>query len=313
MRWKGRRESNQVEDLRGNSGSGLGGGVGPLALMGIFSRLGIKGTIVVVILGLIVWKVFGINPLAMLGGQPATQQVSQPYQESTEDAQTRQMVSVILADTEDTWQQIFASAGKQYQKPTLVLFRNGVQSGCGAAQSAMGPFYCPADQKVYIDLSFFQQMRQQMGISGDQQNSTETVNTNQAGDFAEAYVIAHEVGHHVQNLLGISSQVQQARQQASETQGNALSVRQELQADCYAGVWAHHNQQRTQFLQAGDVEEAMDAAHKIGDDYLQKQARGYVVPDSFTHGTSQQRARWFNTGLNTGDLNQCDTFNTQQL
>lgn len=313
MRWKGRRESNQVEDLRGNSGSGLGGGVGPLALMGIFSRLGIKGTIVVVILGLIVWKVFGINPLAMLGGQPATQQVSQPYQESTEDAQTRQMVSVILADTEDTWQQIFASAGKQYQKPTLVLFRNGVQSGCGAAQSAMGPFYCPADQKVYIDLSFFQQMRQQMGISGDQQNSTETVNTNQAGDFAEAYVIAHEVGHHVQNLLGISSQVQQARQQASETQGNALSVRQELQADCYAGVWAHHNQQRTQFLQAGDVEEAMDAAHKIGDDYLQKQARGYVVPDSFTHGTSQQRARWFNTGLNTGDFNQCDTFNTQQL
>lgn len=313
MRWKGRRESNQVEDLRGNSGSGLGGGVGPLALMGIFSRLGIKGTIVVVILGLIVWKVFGINPLAMLGGQPATQQVSQPYQESTEDAQTRQMVSVILADTEDTWQQIFASAGKQYQKPTLVLFRNGVQSGCGAAQSAMGPFYCPADQKVYIDLSFFQQMRQQMGISGDQQNSTETANTNQAGDFAEAYVIAHEVGHHVQNLLGISSQVQQARQQASETQGNALSVRQELQADCYAGVWAHHNQQRTQFLQAGDVEEAMDAAHKIGDDYLQKQARGYVVPDSFTHGTSQQRARWFNTGLNTGDLNQCDTFNTQKL
>ena len=313
MRWKGRRESNQVEDLRGNSGSGLGGGVGPLALMAIFSRLGIKGTIVVVILGLIVWKVFGINPLAMLGGQPATQQVSQPYQESVEDAQTRQMVSVILADTEDTWQQIFASAGKQYQKPTLVLFRNGVQSGCGAAQSAMGPFYCPADQKVYIDLSFFQQMRQQMGISGDQQNSTETANTNQAGDFAEAYVIAHEVGHHVQNLLGISSQVQQARQQASETQGNALSVRQELQADCYAGVWAHHNQQRTQFLQAGDVEEAMDAAHKIGDDYLQKQARGYVVPDSFTHGTSQQRARWFNTGLNTGDLNQCDTFNTQHL
>lgn len=313
MRWKGRRESNQVEDLRGNSGSGLGGGVGPLALMGIFSRLGIKGTIVVVILGLIVWKVFGINPLAMLGGQPATQQVSLPYQESAEDAQTRQMVSVILADTEDTWQQIFASAGKQYQKPILVLFRNGVQSGCGAAQSAMGPFYCPADQKVYIDLSFFQQMRQQMGISGDQQNSTETANTNQAGDFAEAYVIAHEVGHHVQNLLGISSQVQQARQQASETQGNALSVRQELQADCYAGVWAHHNQQRTQFLQAGDVEEAMDAAHKIGDDYLQKQARGYVVPDSFTHGTSQQRARWFNTGLNTGDLNQCDTFNTQHL
>jgi uncharacterized protein len=313
MRWKGRRESNQVDDQRASGGSFGGGGASPLALMAIFSRLGVKGTIVVVILGLIVWKVFGINPLAMLGGQTATQQVSQPYQESPEDAQTRQMVSVILADTEDVWQQIFSSSGKQYQKPTLVLFRNGVQSGCGAAQSAMGPFYCPADQKVYIDLSFFQQMRQQMGISGDQQNSAENPNSNQAGDFAEAYVIAHEVGHHVQNLLGISSEVQQARQQASESKGNALSVRQELQADCFAGVWANRNQQRTQFLQPGDVQEAIDAAHKIGDDYLQKQARGHVVPDSFTHGTSEQRTRWFNTGLKTGDINQCDTFNVQQL
>lgn len=313
MRWKGRRESNQVEDQRASGGSFGGGGASPLALMAIFSRLGVKGTIVVVILGLIVWKVFGINPLAVVGGQSLSQQTAQPYQETAEDAQTRQMVQVILADTEDTWQQIFASSGQQYQKPTLVLFRNGVQSGCGAAQSAMGPFYCPVDQKVYIDLSFFQQMRQQMGISGDQQNSSETTRNDQAGDFAEAYVIAHEVGHHVQNLLGISTKVQQARQQASESQSNALSVRQELQADCFAGVWANHNQQRTQFLQAGDVEEAMDAAHKIGDDYLQKQATGHVVPDSFTHGTSAQRSRWFNTGLKTGDINQCDTFNASQL
>lgn len=313
MRWKGRRESNQVEDQRANGGSFGGGGASPLALMAIFSRLGVKGTIVVVILGLIVWKVFGINPLAVVGGQSLSQQTAQPYQETAEDAQTRQMVQVILADTEDTWQQIFASSGQQYQKPTLVLFRNGVQSGCGAAQSAMGPFYCPVDQKVYIDLSFFQQMRQQMGISGDQQNSSETTRNDQAGDFAEAYVIAHEVGHHVQNLLGISNKVQQARQQASDSQSNALSVRQELQADCFAGVWANHNQQRTQFLQAGDVEEAMDAAHKIGDDYLQKQATGHVVPDSFTHGTSAQRSRWFNTGIKTGDINQCDTFNASQL
>ncbi|RYY80317.1 MAG: neutral zinc metallopeptidase [Moraxellaceae bacterium] len=313
MRWKGRRESNQVEDQRASGGSFGGGGASPLALMAIFSRLGVKGTIVVVILGLIVWKVFGINPLAVVGGQSLSQQTAQPYQETAEDAQTRQMVQVILADTEDTWQQIFASSGQQYQKPTLVLFRNGVQSGCGTAQSAMGPFYCPVDQKVYIDLSFFQQMRQQMGISGDQQNSSETTRNDQAGDFAEAYVIAHEVGHHVQNLLGISTKVQQARQQASESQSNALSVRQELQADCFAGVWANHNQQRTQFLQAGDVEEAMDAAHKIGDDYLQKQATGHVVPDSFTHGTSAQRSHWFNTGLKTGDINQCDTFNASQL
>jgi predicted metalloprotease len=177
----------------------------------------------------------------------------------------------------------------------------------------MGPFYCPSDQKVYIDLSFFQQMRQQMGIAGDQQSSSEISRQDQAGDFAQAYVIAHEVGHHVQNLLGISSEVQKARQHASESKGNVLSVRQELQADCFAGVWAYHNQQRTQFLQPGDVEEAMDAAHKIGDDYLQKQSRGHVVPDSFTHGTSEQRARWFKTGLQTGDINQCDTFSTQQL
>lgn len=317
MQWKGRKGSNNVEDQRGRSGGGGGlGGVGSsMALMAIFSRLGIKGTIVVIIIGLIVWKVFGINPLALLGGQSPTQQVqsSQPYQEGSQEAITREMAAVVLADTETVWQQIFQADGKQYVKPTLVLFTGAVNSGCGAAQSAMGPFYCPADQKLYIDLSFFQQMREQMGITGDQQGSAQGNSANQAGDFAQAYVIAHEVGHHVQNLLGISGQVQQARQQANKVKGNALSVRQELQADCLAGVWAYHNQQRTHFLQPGDVEEALDAANKIGDDYLQKQARGHVVPDSFTHGTSAQREQWFRTGLNSGNVNQCDTFSAAQL
>lgn len=317
MQWKDRKGSNNVEDQRGRSGGGGGlGGVGSsMALMAIFSRLGIKGTIVVIIIGLIVWKVFGINPLALLGGQSPTQQVqsSQPYQEGSQEAITREMAAVVLADTETVWQQIFQADGKQYVKPTLVLFTGAVNSGCGAAQSAMGPFYCPADQKLYIDLSFFQQMREQMGITGDQQGSAQGNSANQAGDFAQAYVIAHEVGHHVQNLLGISGQVQQARQQANKVKGNALSVRQELQADCLAGVWAYHNQQRTHFLQPGDVEEALDAANKIGDDYLQKQARGHVVPDSFTHGTSAQREQWFRTGLNSGNVNQCDTFSAAQL
>ncbi len=317
MQWKDRKGSNNVEDQRGRSsgGGGLGGVGSSMALMAIFSRLGIKGTIVVIIVGLIVWKVFGINPLALLGGQSPTQQVqsSQPYQEGSQEAITRQMAAVVLADTETVWQQIFQADGKQYVKPTLVLFTGAVNSGCGAAQSAMGPFYCPADQKLYIDLSFFQQMREQMGITGDQQGSAQGNSANQAGDFAQAYVIAHEVGHHVQNLLGISGQVQQARQQANKVKGNALSVRQELQADCLAGVWAYHNQQRTHFLQPGDVEEALDAANKIGDDYLQKQARGHVVPDSFTHGTSAQREQWFRTGLNSGNVNQCDTFSAAQL
>ncbi|MBP6190535.1 MAG: zinc metallopeptidase, partial [Acinetobacter sp.] len=211
------------------------------------------------------------------------------------------------ADTEDVWTPIFQQMGVSYTPPRLVLFSGVVNSGCGTAQAAMGPFYCPADQKVYIDTSFFQDMRQQMGISGEQ-NQTELSRQDQVGDFAQAYVIAHEVGHHIQNLLGISGQVQQARAQASKTQGNQLSVRLELQADCLAGIWAHQNQQRTQFLEQGDIEEAMDAAQKIGDDYLQKRATGQVVPDSFTHGSSEQRMHWFQLGLKSGDVNQCDTF-----
>jgi len=197
---------------------------------------------------------------------------------------------------------------QQYVPPKLVLFNGIVNSGCGTAQAAMGPFYCPTDQKVYIDTAFFKDMRTQMGITGEQ-NATELSRNDQAGDFALAYVVAHEVGHHIQTILGISSQVQQARQQASEVQSNQLSVRQELQADCLAGVWAYHNHERTQFLEQGDVQEAMDAAHKIGDDYLQKRARGQVVPDSFTHGSSAQRVQWFNTGLKSGQVANCDTFN----
>ena len=194
-----------------------------------------------------------------------------------------------------------------YKAPRLVLFSGVVKSGCGTAQAAMGPFYCPADQKIYIDTAFFQEMRQQMGISGEQ-NQTELARQDQAGDFAQAYVIAHEVGHHVQNLLGISGQVQQARSKSSQKQGNQLSVRLELQADCFAGVWAHQKHQHPQFLEQGDIAEAMDAAEKIGDDYLQRRATGQVVPDSFTHGSSEQRMHWFEAGLKSGDINQCDTF-----
>ena len=225
-----------------------------------------------------------------------------------EQKESAAFVKTVLADTEDVWTPIFQQQGAKYVTPKLVMFSGATGSGCGSAQSAMGPFYCPADQTVYIDTQFFKDMRTQMGISGEQ-NQTELTAKDEAGDFAQAYVIAHEVGHHVQNLLGISSQVQKARQQANEAQGNELSVRLELQADCLAGVWANKNQQRTQFLDQGDVEEAMDAAQKIGDDYLQKKSRGYAVPDSFTHGTSQQRMQWFNTGMKSGDINSCDTFN----
>lgn len=300
MRWKGRRISSNVEDRRGGGGALRKGG---LSIGGI-------------ILALILWKVFGINPATTLGitqqmGQQTTQSAP-PTQQTPEQAEAKEFIGTVLADTEDVWVPIFQQMGKTYQQPKLVLFSGQVQSACGAASSAMGPFYCPADQKVYIDTSFFKDMRTQMDIVGEQ-NNTELTRRDQAGDFAQAYVIAHEVGHHVQTLLGISQQVNQARSQVSEVQGNQLSVRQELQADCFAGLWANHNHQRTQFLEAGDIAEAMDAAEKIGDDYLQRKSRGAVVPDSFTHGTSEQRQRWFDRGFKSGDINQCDTFNSQQL
>lgn len=295
MRWKGRRISTNVEDRRGGGAAKAGG----ISILGL-------------IVAFVAWKFFGVDPqMAYQATKSVTQQqqVSDqaPQQLTPEQEEASEFVGTVLADTEDTWSPIFKQLGGTYTPPKLVMFSGAIRSGCGTAQAAMGPFYCPADQKVYIDTAFFKEMRQQMGISGEQ-NQTELSRQDQAGDFAQAYVIAHEVGHHVQNLLGISSQVQQAQSQGSRTQGNQLSVRLELQADCFAGIWANHNQQRTQFLEQGDIEEAMDAAQKIGDDYLQKQATGQVVPDSFTHGTSQQRMHWFQVGLKTGDLNQCNTF-----
>ena len=300
MRWKGRRVSSNVEDRRGSSGTKVGG----ISIVGL-------------VVAFVAWKFFGVDPQQ---AYQATQQITAaqsqtgtaPEQLSAEQKEASDFVGTILADTEDTWTPIFQQLGQSYVAPKLVLFNGRVQSACGTAESAMGPFYCPSDQKVYIDTQFFKEMRQQMGISGDK-NQTELSRQDQAGDFAQAYVVAHEVGHHIQNLLGISSQVQRAQAQANRTQANQLSVRLELQADCFAGIWANRNQERTQFLEAGDVEEAMDAAQKIGDDYLQKRATGQVVPDSFTHGTSQQRMHWFETGLKSGDLNQCDTFNSRSI
>lgn len=298
MRWKGRRVSSNVEDRRGGGGAKAGG----ISIVGL-------------VVAFVAWKFFGVDPQqAYQATKQVTQQASPAESKGLDNPTPEQQESIdfvgtVLADTEDTWSQIFQQQlNGQYVPPKLVMFNGTVNSGCGAAQSAMGPFYCPADRKVYIDTAFFKDMRTQMGISGEQ-NQTELSRADQAGDFAQAYVVAHEVGHHIQTLLGVSQQVQQARAQGSKVQGNQLSVRQELQADCLAGVWAHHNNARTQFLEQGDIEEAMDAAHKIGDDYLQKSATGQVVPDSFTHGSSQQRMTWFQNGLKSGLVSSCDTFN----
>lgn len=298
MQWRGRRQSSNIEDRRGGGGKKVGG----VSIIGL-------------IIAFVLWQVFGISPETTMG---VTQQIqtqtqsSAPATETADMAESREFVATVLADTEDVWTPIFAQAGQRYQPPSLVLFSGAVQSACGSATSASGPFYCPADQKVYLDTQFFRDMRTQMNIGGEQ-NSTELTRTDQAGDFAQAYVIAHEVGHHVQTLLGISQQVRQAQAQASTAAANNLSVRQELQADCFAGLWARHNHERTQFLQPGDIEEALDAAEKIGDDYLQRQARGHAVPDSFTHGTSAQRKQWFYRGFETGDIKQCDTFATRNI
>jgi len=234
--------------------------------------------------------------LAVLGLQQGTttSMSTEPLRETAEEKDLVEFVSVILADTEETWTTLFQQRGKTYQKPHLVLFRGSVKSACGMAQSAIGPFYCPADQKVYIDLGFYDQLKNRFKAPGD---------------FAQAYVIAHEVGHHIQNLLGISSKVHEARNKLSKAEGNKLSVRLELQADCLAGVWAHHANRTRQLLEAGDLEEGLTAASAIGDDTLQKQSKGYVTPDSFTHGSSAQRVKWFKIGLASGDMNSCNTFN----
>jgi predicted metalloprotease len=285
MRWGGGRRSDNVRDLR-RGGAGLR-----------FGGLGIGGTIAILGIG---W-LFGINPLQMLGmlesgvlPVPQQQGVAPPADDEAAD-----FIRVVLGSTEDVWGAIFQKSGQPYQQPALILFSRMVRSGCGTASSATGPFYCPGDQKVYLDLSFFREMDQRLGGGGD---------------FAYAYVIAHEVGHHVQQLLGVHDRVQRGGRdrQAMEGEGG-LSVRTELQADCFAGVWAFHAQQQRQWLEEGDLQEALSTASAIGDDRLQQQSQGTVVPDSFTHGSSQQRMRWFREGFEGGDANRCDTFAAKSL
>ncbi|MES1966135.1 zinc metallopeptidase [Psychrobacter sp. AH5] len=291
MKWRGRRGSTNVRTSSGG-GKMIGGGIGGIIIAGIL------------------WLVFGVNPMtALQTGQMVTQGSSSNSTEvATSSDRDTQFVQVVLADTEEVWGQIFSEGGETYKEPELILFSGQINSACGSATAASGPFYCPGDQTIYLDTSFFREMRQNLGISGDQQGSGEQENQGKAGDFAQAYVIAHEVGHHVQTLLGISQQVNQARRQVSQAQANQLSVLQELQADCFAGVWANRNQQRVQFLEAGDIDEAINAAGQIGDDRLAQASGRTVTPDSFTHGTSQQRINWFTRGLESGKVQACDTF-----
>jgi len=294
MLWRGRRGSSNIEDRRGMSPGGrmripggrpmrVGGGIGGLLL-------------------LLALAFFGINPSFLTQGpgpgaglQPAPQQQQGRTQA---DDEMGQFVSVVLAETETTWQAVFSEAGQRYEEPRLVLFSGSVSSACGLADSAVGPFYCPSDRKIYLDTAFFREMKSRFGASGD---------------FAAAYVIAHEVGHHVQNILGVAPQVEDLQRRVGRADANRLSVMMELQADCLAGVWTRRTEASRPMLEAGDIDEALNAAHAIGDDRLQRRTQGYVVPDSFTHGTSEQRARWFRRGLETGDLNACDTFNAERL
>lgn len=290
MKWEGEQQSSNVEDRRGGGGGGgfgLGGG-----------SIGLGGVAIALVAG---W-IFGINPLTILGlmegggGAPSSQ--STPAQAPPPNDREAAFVSTVLADTEQVWRAQLQRGGAQYRDPKLVLFRGRIGTACGTGQSAMGPFYCPGDEKVYIDLGFFDTLRQRLGAPGD---------------FAQAYVIAHEVGHHVQNQLGITGKVDAMRGKVSEAQMNQLSVRVELQADCLAGVWAHDSQQGKGWLEQGDLEEAMNAASRIGDDTLQKQSQGTVVPESFTHGTSAQRVSWFKRGQASGNMNDCNTFDARTL
>ncbi|MBM4197068.1 MAG: flagellar biosynthesis protein FlgM [Gammaproteobacteria bacterium] len=287
MRWEQGRRSDNVEDRRGMPvlrGGVVGGGIGAIVLVLVASYfLGVDPRMLMQVIPQ------DSSPAGSAEPAPAPVPGADPLAD---------FVSVVLGDTEDTWTAIFREVGQSYEPPALVLFSGAVESACGVGQSAMGPFYCPADRKVYIDLDFYRDLRERF---------------NAPGDFAQAYVIAHEVGHHVQNLLGTSSRVQGARQQASEGEGNALSVRLELQADCYAGVWAAQADEARGILEAGDVEEGLTAASAIGDDRLQRQATGTIAPDSFTHGSSEQRVRWFRRGLETGDPAQCKTFDAREL
>lgn len=296
MRWKGRRQSGNLEDLRNSPMSASAGGAGILMLLFRFVPflLRNKAGRMILLVGVVVFfgaRFLGIDLLQL--GTNSSMVAQQPQELSAQDQELGAFVAVVLADTEDAWGTIFTQMGRQYQEPTLVLFRNRVNSACGSAQSAMGPFYCPGDQKLYIDLSFYQDMKTQLGAPGD---------------FAQAYVIAHEVGHHVQTLLGISAKVRQAQQSVSKTEANALSVKQELQADCFAGIWGHYVDQQQGIVEMGDIEEALTAAAAIGDDRLQEQSQGTVRPETFTHGTSEQRVSWFKRGMTSGDVNECDTF-----
>lgn len=279
MRWIGGRRSSNVQDRRGMGGMAAGGGIGAvvIALIAMF---------------------FGVDPGAVLEQSP---QAGVPAAQTDPNAPPdagRLFVDRTLASTEDAWREIFREQGAEYQEPGLVLFEGGTTTGCGYGQSAMGPFYCPLDRQVYIDLAFFRDLQTQLGGGGD---------------FAQAYVIAHEVGHHVQTITGVSERVRAMSARLGQAEANELSVRQELQADCYAGLWARHAEGKTIQLEAGDVEEALNTAAAIGDDRLQQQSGGRVAPESFTHGTSEQRVRWFRRGLETGDVNACDTFSTSQI
>lgn len=304
MRWRTGRRSENIEDRRGEGGGASPFGARPTARVGRAVGVGggLGGLVLVVVLILM-----GVDPSLLLTDAPQVSTPSVDY--GSEDPQFRtpvlgaeeelkDFVSVVLADTEDTWKTLFEQGGKHYVEPTLVLFSGLTRSACGLGEAAMGPFYCPGDQKVYIDLAFYDELRNDFGAPGD---------------FAQAYVIAHEVGHHVQKLLGISDQVESARRRMGKVDANRLSVMQELQADCFAGIWAHHAQRSRQILEQGDLEEGLNAASAIGDDRLQRQTRGYVTPDSFTHGSSEQRVRWFKRGLTEGRLTACDTFSATEL
>ena len=294
MDWRGRRQSSNIEDRRGQPLQAGAGGMGLLLLRVLPWLLRTKVGRVVLVVGVVAFfgaRMMGIDLLQMT---PATNQQAASF--SPQEQQLAEFVSVVLADTEQTWQDIFAQNGQQYEEPRLVLFSQRVASACGTASSAIGPFYCPGDRKVYLDLSFFQELDNQLGAPGD---------------FAQAYVVAHEVGHHIQTLLGISQQVRDAGRGKSAAAVNALSVRQELQADCFAGVWGHAAHANRNMLEPGDLDEALQAAAAIGDDRLQRRSGGEVMPDSFTHGTSAQRVEWFRRGFESGKISQCDTFSAR--
>jgi predicted metalloprotease len=308
MQWRGRRQSGNVEDRRGQSGGfggagRMGGGRIPIGIPGGGGRGGGIGIGTIVIILVVCWFL-GINPLTLIGGlggggsgiQIGPPPSGETGQQGTPADDRGQFVATVLADTEDTWNQVFQSAGQTYEEPTLVLFSSSTSSACGFASAATGPFYCPADHKLYIDLGFYDELARRFQAPGD---------------FAEAYVIAHEVGHHVQNLIGVLPKVNQQRQRVSQQESNELSIRTELQADCFAGIWAKHSE-NVGAVEDGDIEEALNAAAAVGDDAIQKRTQGYVVPESFNHGTSAQRAKWFKQGYQAGSVDSCDTFTVAQ-